>query len=289
MTNEELALMVKQGVDAAENMAQLFGQTEKFIIKIANKYKRFSEMQDLVQEGYIGLYKAVQHYNPVPGVKFLSYAGHWINQAMSRYIDNYGNVVRIPAHSRSKILQYDNLVKKFSCEFGMKPTEREICQHLDISPKQLKLLEKDRYAMFVTSTDVTISEDNDLTIGDTIAGTDNVEDYVIDGLAAGHLKDTIWTEVEHLPDQQGRVLKHRYQDGMSPDAVACITGATKAEVRSNEAKGLRMLKNKRNVRRLAKECDIIATKAYSGGISSFNRTWTSSTEYAALKLMELGL
>lgn len=288
MSNEEIASLIQQGINVTDNMSLLYEQTERFIFQVAKRYKTFMEIEDLTQQGFLGLYEAAQKYDPATGMKFLTYAEHWIKQSMVRYIENNGNTVRIPVYNHNRMLQYDKLVKNFACEHGRKPTDLEICEYLNISMKQLKSLEVDRCMHSISSTDNLVSEDNDnLTIGDTIASTEDIEASVIDKMAAGQLKAIIWPEVERLPESQSNTLKYRYHEGMTLDATGQVMGVHKETVRQHEIKGLKTLKRKRNIIRLAKEYDIITTKAYGGGVSSFNRTWTSSTEYSAMKIMSM--
>lgn len=97
MSNEELVIRIKAGVDVADNMLQLWEQTKSFIHMAARQYQGYAELEDLEQEGYIALYDAVDGYSQEAGCKFLSYASFWIKQRMKRYIENCCMPVRIPA------------------------------------------------------------------------------------------------------------------------------------------------------------------------------------------------
>lgn len=86
MTNEELAVRIKAGLDVTENMLDLWQQNKRFIYKIAKKYSGHAELEDLEQEGYLALYDAVDGFDPSKGVRFLTYASYWIsNTAYRRY------------------------------------------------------------------------------------------------------------------------------------------------------------------------------------------------------------
>lgn len=95
MTNEQLTIRIKAGIDVANNMLQLWQQNRGFIHKIVNQYKAYAEEEDLEQEGYLGLSAAVDHYNPDEGVTFIHYASFWIKQYIARYIRGNGTV-RLP-------------------------------------------------------------------------------------------------------------------------------------------------------------------------------------------------
>lgn len=112
MKNEELVARIRNRIDAAECMAQLWQQNRLFVAQIAKKYTAYEDMDDLMQEGFIGLCNAVECYDPDNGAKFLTYAAYWIQQAMLRYIAKYSGVVQIPESVRTKI----NKLRKFERE-----------------------------------------------------------------------------------------------------------------------------------------------------------------------------
>lgn len=109
-TNEQLVARIQAGENEAENMLQLWRQNKGFIAAVARKYTSLAEMEDLEQEGYIGLCEAVRHYEPDKGMKFISYAAFWIRQAMRRYVDNCGAVVRLPSNMVDWIRAYKRAV-----------------------------------------------------------------------------------------------------------------------------------------------------------------------------------
>lgn len=98
MTNEELVALIQAGVDVQENMGQLYQQNRNFIVKIVLPYSKSCEMDDLMQEAYFGLEKAVQRFEPDRDVLFISYAGIWIRNVIQRYCQNNGNLKRVPVH-----------------------------------------------------------------------------------------------------------------------------------------------------------------------------------------------
>ena len=110
LTNEQLVLRIKAGENTAANMLQLWEQNKGFIYKIALKYQEYEEIDDLMQQGYLGLYDAIDNYDPSQGVKFITYAGYWIKQSMTRYIDNYSSAVRISVPEQEHIRNYKKVV-----------------------------------------------------------------------------------------------------------------------------------------------------------------------------------
>ena len=97
-TNEELVKKIKAGEDVAGNMAKLWQQNKNFVYSIARKYGE-SEIDDLMQEGYLGMYRAVGNYDLSAGTSFLSYAGFWIKQAIQRYHQENKHIhIQVYAH-----------------------------------------------------------------------------------------------------------------------------------------------------------------------------------------------
>ena len=122
MDNGQIVSRIQAGENEQENMTLLWQQNRNFITMIARKYSSCAEMEDLEQEGYIGLYEAVRHYDASSEVPFINYAAFWIRQVMRRYIDNCGRVVRIPTHAVDKMQHYKKtksvVVKHFCNTYG---------------------------------------------------------------------------------------------------------------------------------------------------------------------------
>lgn len=121
MTNEQLVALIRAGDDEANNMLQLWQQNKGFIYKLAKRYSGYAELEDLTQEGYLGLCEAVHQYDLDMGVPFINYAAFWIKQAMRRYIDNCSSVVRIPVHAKEDIREYQKVLKEYWKYYGHEP------------------------------------------------------------------------------------------------------------------------------------------------------------------------
>lgn len=91
MENEELVIRIQAGENVSENMELLYSQIQGYIWSIAWRYRDTGEMEDLMQEGYLALYPAIENYDPAAGCKFLTYASRWIRQGMQRYLQNNGS------------------------------------------------------------------------------------------------------------------------------------------------------------------------------------------------------
>lgn len=285
MTNEQLVTLIKAGVDTAENMRQLYEQTRAFIHKAALKYQPYAELDDLEQEGYLALYDAIDGYDPAAGCLFLTYARHWIRQRIVRYIQNNGTV-RLPVHEWEKLAEYRKLEGVFLSQVGRKPAEREISYYLGISLKQVRQLEKAAMMGQIGSLDSCLTEDGDMTVGDMVAGTEDVESTVLDEVEAGQLRAAVWGAVDSLEGNQREVIRARYQRGQTLDVIGKQLGVSRERVRNIESKALRELRRPSRSRQLRPFLpEAVGSMAYTGnGVEAFNRTWTSSTERIAMKL-----
>ncbi|WP_066714953.1 sigma-70 family RNA polymerase sigma factor [Clostridium sp. Marseille-P299] len=288
MTNEELVQQIQQGINTVDNLTLLYKQNEYYIYKIARKYSGYIELDDLMQEGYIGMYEAVKRYEGDQEVKFITYAAYWIRNAMECCIERQGYTVRHSRDMKQKINRYNKLVNVFELQYGRKPTDEELCKGLGIGLESLDNLKEYIYSFYnLSSLDIAVQdEDNDTTIGETVADNQDIEKEVLDRIMDQERK-SIWGIVEkHTSEYENKVIKLRYLNNMTMRAVGELLGVSGQAIRQVEVSGLRKLRRPSLRKMLQNKYDIVESMAYRGSVSSFNYTWTSSTERAALKLIE---
>lgn len=289
MSNEELAIRIKAGIDVSENMLQLWEQTKSFIHTVALHYRGYADIEDLEQEGYLALYDAVDGYSQEQGCRFLTYAKYWLRQRMKRYIDNCCRSVRIPPHEQERIHQYRKMENAFQVHFGRKPTEWEIAYNMDLDEQQRKDLESALRMTQIGSLDSTLAEGEDGgTLGDIVASDMDLEGEVTDRIDRDKLQALIWPMVDQLPGRQSDVIRKRYQENMTLKEIEVAYGVGIGAIRQSECEGLRVLRRSLGAGKLrAFLPEQMEAMAYRhNGIREFNRTWESSTERAALKLLE---
>lgn len=294
MENEQLVLRIQAGDNVAENMLQLWKQNRGFIHKIVNQYKAYAEEEDLEQEGYLGLSAAVDHYNPDEGVTFIHYASFWIKQYIARYIRGNGTV-RLPEFMQGRIREYNKMVQKWQQNYHRKPTDGEICHFLDLSWEMLENLKKAVQMAKIGSLDVPIGEDEDCSLYELIPGSideeEQVESMVLEKVQKEELCAVVWALVDSLTDTQAKTIRARYQDNMTFREIAEDQGVSIDMARQRERQGLRELRkpSKSKLLRpfLPDDNRIYSMGLQGNGVGSFNRTWTSSTERAALQEWEL--
>lgn len=289
ISNEQLVARIKAGEDTAGNMAQLYEQVKGFIHSVSWKFRAYAELEDLEQEGYLALYPAIDGFDPAAGCLFLTYAGSWIRQAITRYIQNNGGI-RIPIHEQERISQYRKFEREFSRAIGREPTDRETAHYLGLTGQQVRGLRKAMETERLQSLDVCYTEDGETTLGDVIPGSEDVEGEVLDKIEQRQLRAVLWAEVDSLPGNQPRVIRHLFQKGQTLKQTGEEIGVTQERVRVMiEQNALRELRKPSHSRRLRPFLpEAVESEAYRhNGPGEFNRTWMSSTERAAIDLFNL--
>ncbi len=284
MTNEQLVIRIRAGIDVTENMLQLWQQNQGFIAAIAKRFQGYEDMEDLLQQGYIGLCKAVDGYNPDEGVPFINYAGFWIRSVIQRYIEDCGSVVRIPVNLRTKIGRYKKLTAAFLSQFGRNPTDREACYYLGIGYDHLQELKQAMLMDDMGSLDVPIGEGEDGSMYDLLPGQEDPEGEILERMQQEQIRETLWGMVDELPGQQPAVIRMRYQEGKTLKEAGGRIGCTVNQASDIQHKALRAMREPRraNVLQALMYGDTYSKALKGNGVEHFNRTWTSSTEYAAL-------
>lgn len=292
MTNEQLVARIRAGENVGENMSQLYEQVKRFIHAVAWRYRDSGMVEDLEQEGFLALYDAVDGYDEAQGVRFLTYAEYWIRQRISRYLQANGSSLRLPVHCREKLLRYKRLCSSFQLEHGREPSEREIACLMGLTLEQIREIKGNACMARVGSLDAPMKglEEDGVTVGDVVASGDNLEGAALDRVQSAQLCAVLWECVDSLQGQQPAVIRQRYQGGMSLREIGEAQGTTAEAVRQIHAKALRELRASRFSKRLRPflpEAEQIYSLGLRGnGVGKFNRTWTSSTEKAALWLEE---
>lgn len=291
MTNEQLAVRIRAGENVGKNMAVLYDQVKDFIHAMAYKYHGQGELEDLEQEGFLALYDAIDHYEADQGVKFLTYASHWIRQRMQKYIQNTGSPLRLSAGRQEAIRKYRKFCTEFQAEQGCKPTEAELCRSLWLTLEQLREIQYDACMTAVKSLDAPIKGaegEEDTTLGELAASAADPCQEVLDRLEQEELCSVLWQCVNSLPGKQPDVIRSRYKDNMTMKQCGQFCGISEAEVRKQQLKALRSLRSGENAKKLrpflTEDAWIYSGALIGNGVERFNHTWTSSTERVALEL-----
>lgn len=294
LTNEQLAARIQAGENVSQNMARLYDQMKGFIHSMAWKYRGYGvEMEDLAQEGFLGLYDAVAGYDQSQSANFLTYAGKWVRHKMVRYIQTNGRGLRLPYHLQEKQSEYDRFCKVFESEHGREPTEAAIAAYLRLTPEQVRQIREGvrRASLVSLDSPVTGKDGNqDTTVGELVASAGCLEDEILEQVQQEELNRVLWECVDSLPDRLPEVIRRRYQGGEPLRQIGVTIGLSTERVRQIEKAALKELRKPSRAKRLRPflpEADRIYSSALKGGgAATFGSTWTSSTEREALRLVE---
>ena len=290
MTNENLVKEIKQGINEKDNLESLYLNNKRFIYKIANKYKGYEDVDDLMQIGVIGMYEAIGPYDETKGFKFLTYARWHIQQAISRYLEE-NDIIRIPSYLIQRIHQYKKVRNHYNANLHRSPTKEEYCRALKIDFKQLEDVKKalHKYKHIKSLNEPLKSSDGeDMTLADTVQSTENLENSVIDNMMKNKAKAELWQIVSReCTPEQNKVINCRYRGDCTLKQAGAVIGVSSSMARSIEASAIRKLRVPRVSRELRTKFEINQARAYRGGLGSFRNNWASSTELVAMKNLEL--
>ena len=284
MSNEELVIRIQQGGDRREELEELYKQNRGIIAKIVNRYHGSEDEEDLFQEAYFGIATAAELWKPEEGASFATYAVYWIRQVLRRYIDNCGNLIRIPVHQKDRIILYRKTIAGFRREFGRDPFPLELMRALGVSFGQLQDLIKDAQALKVRSLAEEIGEDGE-TLQEVIADPEDRIEAVLDRIEREELSALLWSLVDALEEQQAHIIRERYQGGKTLQECGDEIGCTREKARQIEAKAMRELRKRNTRNKLRPYLDVYSIGVH-GSLNSFRYSFTSSTEYAALCLID---
>lgn len=291
MENEELVVRIQAGENVTENMELLYSQIQSYIRSIAWRYRDTGEMEDLMQEGYLALYPAIENYDPAAGCKFLTYASRWIRQGMQRYLQNNGSCMRLPVQCLEQIRKMKKYQSDYEKEYGREPSAVEIARFMWLTLEQVRALQENACMANLRSLDAPVvgaDGTEDATVGDLVAAAGNQEEDILDRMEKESLCCTLWSCVDSLPEIQAEVIRSRYQGKFTLRECAASCGLTVAAARQQHDKALRSLRSGENgklLRAFLPEDSWIYSNALIGGsVGHFARTWTSSTERVALEL-----
>jgi RNA polymerase primary sigma factor len=244
----EWQALIEDGCHAREH---LINANTRLVVSIAKKYvSRGVPFLDLIQEGNLGLMKAVEKFDYRRGYRFSTYATWWIRQTITRAIADQGRTIRVPVHMSDRIRRLYRVARELEQKHGRKPTTEELAEILEIEPRKVQWMFKVSWQPL--SLEHPVGEDEDSELGSFI---ENDSEPTPTDAATGHLlQETIEELLSTLSPREARILRLRFglQNGHSYtlEEVGQKFGLTRERIRQIEGRALRRLRHPRRSRHL---------------------------------------
>lgn len=286
-SNEELVDNIQKGENIADNMESLFVQNLTMIKRFVKPFSHCDDMDDLIQESYFGLFEAAKRYDPNIGVKFMTYAQHWIVQAVHSYVVNSSSSVRIPSNLRNAASRYNKYVATYERNHSRTPSAQQAAFDLGLTENQINAIILCNSG--IKSLDAAVGENSS---GESVLLCELIPDESVDVEAKvlneecnKELRRDLDTVIDNLDNTEGRVIRGIYFEGVSNEQLSDQIGISRQRVYQIHRSALQNMRRKS--RKLLYQYAETFGLITRGGFKQFRQTQTSTVEYIAMRRMEI--
>ena len=289
MSNEEIVDQIQNGYSVTFNLELLYTSNLPLIRLFLKPYIRIKpeDEEDLLQEAFLGLVDAINHYEPDKGVLFMSYAEYWIKRRARAYINNK-RAIRVPSHFKEQINRYKKSVQEYQQIYHRNPSDLDMCDYMNVSIEEIKKIKT--WMQDMKSLDETVScNDDSVLLGDAVADTFDLEESVIDKQYKIYGQQTLWNIVDcHTEPEQQSVIKKIYKENKTFKEISQESKISVDEVRKLKDNGLRRLRSIKVLEEIKERLEVAEANVYHSGYHSYlNNNFTSCTERIALENVRL--
>lgn len=287
LTNEDLAIMIKNNQNTTESMNLLWQNTEKLVRTISRKYSTFVPEDELLQEGFLAIVDAANHFDQSKENSFATYAAYWIKQRMIKCISD-SFVIHIPAQKYALVRKYREISEKTELNTGSKAKIDDFKQFLGLDDENIAEIAKNASMVSISSLYAPLNgEENSGTIADLIPDEEIVDENVCKILDTEELSKELWDLVEKLPEEQKNIINAQFIECMTFKEIAEAYKMTENEVKKAKKNAFKQLQSTKNKKIHAYyEAYIQPSSVHHVGVSTFKTTWTSAVERQAIEHLE---
>lgn len=273
-TNEEIVAAFQAGDQSA--LSELWANNERGVKYLADKIAAagLGDAEDLLQEGFFGLLKAAEDYDPAEGVAFMTYAWQWLRNAMFGSIRATGSAIRLPSHIQEKIWRYRRFISEYQKSTGSYPSDAQICAVLSVDAAALAKIREALKVVTLASIDAPVADlDDSLTLGDSLAGAEDLEEDVGRRLDHERMAGELQRLIGRMDPEKQQALRVRFWGDRT---------LTPIELQKNK-QALAELRSPSNRARLRPYYEAYLGSPYRGGLQRFRETGESITESLAIR------
>ena len=285
MTNEELIELIKEyPARKAEYMEELYNQNNGTIYKIAKRFEGQAETEDLIQEAYIILNRAVESFDPSLGFKFVSFLSKSLIFEFSKYAFKKNSAVDMPYSLQNDIRRFTCFKQEFYQLHGKEPTEKDFMRALGVSRKELDNIIIAYKSLNVSSIDKPTDFDESLTLADIIPSDENIAEYVEETDEEQYRKRELYKAIDRLTPNEGAVIYRNRLKGESLEQIASDMGVSASYCGTLGKQGIRHLQRDwRLIKAILHNKHYEDSDSYHYSVGRFKNSGLSSVESIAIK------